>query len=1161
MPRLMSFPDAVRIIGVGDSKLIKWIDGILSAGLAAAAPATGGLTIGLFDPKNDLVKWLERLRIAYLDKLSGASGRPRGEVMTASHTILLVSAYFDTLAAGTWLEEDILTPDQQWHSIFRTLPPATGNEIIRHLLQEPPPAPTPGRSREEFRTALRDFFTTPTREVLQMLMRHPSFELQSANNQIVLDEFINYKLPAKAMEQYDGYVLQLAGISQEFLCWTLINEHTATFGELGHVAQRLNELDKGLAGIIEALPAVSSQLLSRQRWTELANGYRAMLTRPILPPGSHGSPAGLVIPNLGEAYVNHAFRAVTYDPEKHVVHDDHWWGSVPQHEEIQGFLAACLADPAATEQPILLLGHPGAGKSVMVRVLAARLAELSYPTVRVDLRRVAADASVHRQISEALALALHRTVEWADLADATEGAVPVVLLDGLDELIQSSQASRSDYLEQVSEFQRTEADRGFSLIVLVTSRTTVAHQVRIPRGATVVHLEPFDDRRIRTWVEIWNSNNVRYFNTEMIDSLAPKAVLRHRHLACQPLMLLMLALYDADGNALQKEHERLGDAELYDRLLNSFGRREVQKLNPAASGSQIDDMVAQELLQLSVAAFAMFNRDSQVVTERELDSDLSAVTHDNNARSRPSDRQKLTPGQLLIGRFYFVHASESTYQRVGEGSMRAYEFVHATFGEYLVARLTTQTLLAMEATHSHQRRVLPIGVTRADDELLTALLSYQVLAMRRPVVSFVRSLLAEIDQVARSNVRILLVEALATSLQSYDVGRFAEYRPRELDLTARLATRSANLVLLLLITYRGEASFIDLFPYSSEPFSEWQRLTTLWHACLDPSAWASLTEVIAVPELHAATGVSLNVDLTSESGSYVDELDRANNLTGNPLQIGLAEATFHFRIMDQPVILANRADYPKTPAAALMGLAISGPDDWHSADNSYVIAGDANQLVQRCLDHAASLGPQIRSPFLYLTFRQLRLLPAPPRWELLLTATQLLTACSPSSSKGESARALIGALAEWHYHGAVDGDEMAELARIVLPCATEIVEPLVQQRISIESFNLAVALAELGVIAPTDSRVGLEEILENSGAAWRTTRGDVWKIARLIRAVRISQSAGAAVGALRLLRMLPGPKLRRLRARDVLAILALANKCDPQFASEAAANWQMHRRA
>ena len=233
------------------------------------------------------------------------------------------------------------------------------------------------------------------------------------------------------------------------------------------------------------------------RWEELRTIYADDIARPIADAVSGSDDdARVKFPAASGIYVNPRFRVTDYslggNPQ-----DASWWDLAEERVEIENFLAGYMIGPIATSLPLLILGHPGAGKSMLMRLLAARLAETGHPAVRVDLRHVPADAPIYRQISAALGRTLNRDIEWAEMTDRTTGEHPVVILDGFDELIQSSAVNRSDYLEQIVEFQRTESNRGHPVTVVVTSRTHVAHRTRIPIGSCIVRLEPFDQLQMR----------------------------------------------------------------------------------------------------------------------------------------------------------------------------------------------------------------------------------------------------------------------------------------------------------------------------------------------------------------------------------------------------------------------------------------------------------------------------------------------------------------------------------------------------------------------------------------------------------------------------------------------------------------------------------------
>ena len=63
------------------------------------------------------------------------------------------------------------------------------------------------------------------------------------------------------------------------------------------------------------------------------------------------------------------------------------------------------------------------------------------------------------QIQQALDLATNQRVAWWRLVEQSSETVRVVLLDGLDELLQTTSNDRSSYLQDVMEFQRVETEQ------------------------------------------------------------------------------------------------------------------------------------------------------------------------------------------------------------------------------------------------------------------------------------------------------------------------------------------------------------------------------------------------------------------------------------------------------------------------------------------------------------------------------------------------------------------------------------------------------------------------------------------------------------------------------------------------------------------------------
>jgi hypothetical protein len=204
----------------------------------------------------------------------------------------------------------------------------------------------------------------------------------------------------------------------------------------------------------------------------------------------------------------------------------------------------------------------------------------------------------------------------------------------------------------------------------------------------------------------------------------------------------MLALYDAADNALQQSDGSFGTTQLYERLLGEFAAREVSRLHRASPPSEVPGLVDEELMRLSIVAFAMFNRSRQWVTEAELDADLRRLRIEPSRPGRTEAfRSPLSAGQELVGRFFFIQRA----QAVQDGkALQTYEFLHATFGEYLVARLVVLAL--QDAAARAAAGTLRLRSAEADDDLLQSLLGFLPLTTRNTILSFTAELLAAADR-------------------------------------------------------------------------------------------------------------------------------------------------------------------------------------------------------------------------------------------------------------------------------------------------------------------------------------------------------------------------------------------------------------------------------
>ncbi|GIF25331.1 hypothetical protein BJ973_003610 [Actinoplanes tereljensis] len=804
MPKGLSYLDAVKILG-GSGPLTKAVDNLLGGALSAATLGGSDAALSFFDAKAEMVRLGSLVTLKITDIVRGLGRYNRTERLLAASGVLAVTALFESLddcfrAAG--LESAEFTRDDQ---IILAGGRASG-ELLRDLLDSPIPLPSPARSHEMLLSDLRVWFRSCSTSLGFYVSGLAVWDRAHETAHSIFTDLILDSLPGDAVERYDELHRRLAGEIPEFAIWSGRLEVRAT----GQSLRRLEDL---------LVRASAGRDPSRHR-AALARAYRAKLSRPVL----GGDAGGVVLPDLVDAYVDPLFQMRVAESNDRPA-DETWWNTEVR-DDLYSFLATYLTTAGATETPLLLLGQPGAGKSSLTHILAARLPATDYLVARVPLREVPAEAEIQDQIELAIRSAIGETVAWAEMA---EDALAVVLLDGFDELLQATGLHQSDYLQRVAQFQARELAQNRPVAVIVTSRVAVADRARIPAGSPVVRLEPFSDSQIEQWLRVWNQVN------PSIEPLRSGVLARLPELAGQPLLLLMLALYHAGGNPLTDDFDT---AHLYERLLGEFADREVRRVHAGRPESAMPALVEAELLRLSVVAFAMFHRNRLWITERELDDDLAGL---GLTPSRTADhegfRAPLTAAQEMVGRFFFIQRAQA---RQDDKDLQTYEFLHATFGEYLVARLVVQALQDTTARENAATLALRFGPPQEAD-LLQDLLGYTALTARNTVLQFVRSLL---DIPARAEIRDFLVRRArqAVTRPQYPAGR---YRPIDKRIDYWMATYSFNLVLLTLAC-GGELRATDLFTEAKDP-AEWLRGTALqWRAAMPGGIYLEALEEISV---------------------------------------------------------------------------------------------------------------------------------------------------------------------------------------------------------------------------------------------------------------------------------------------------------------------------
>lgn len=851
MAKRLTYADALKALGQNDSDLLDFAEKLADGGLGLVGVPD------LFGARSFLVSRGRQAVEGIRDKISGASRMSRTERIEAAHRVLVVVSFFEALqeswgVAGVPFALDALEPARDGGlDLLRELesaptPQAPWSSAFASADGEAGPEADAGPHYPDAAQALvRTVAASPAaREHGVTSVDHPCLR------ELALD------LPRRAHAAYRENYRRLAAEIPEFGMWAQFEAHERT----------RRGLSTGLGELHRRLARIDSRRGVDVRRRELSALYRSVLRQPVL--RTEETAPGLVLPPLEEAYIPPRGRIARIlgggSPST-----ERWWREQIAFDDLQGFLAAHLVHADSTGAPTVVLGHPGAGKSKFTEMLAARLPESDFLPIRVELRSVRPNAPIHLQIEEGLAATLHTRVSWRELAESADGALPVIILDGFDELLQATGVDRSDYLERVQEFQLQQDALGQPVVVVVTSRTVVADRARFPDGTVVIRLEPFDERRIGQMLEVWNRANARSQSAAGVAPLTVAVLERYRELAEQPLLLLMLLMYDAGGDALLRTADGLGHAELYERLLTMFARREVEKHRSGLSRRDFDGAVEEELRRLEVAALAMFTRRKQSVGAEELDQDLEVLMPDAAVRAEdPGPHGRIAPAHQVLGRFFFVHESQA---RVGDGAASVFEFLHATFGEYLVARAVTAALADLDDARSRASRRRGRSA-RPDDGELFALSSFASYAGRDKVVDFLAELLerrfAE-EPEARGAYGELLVELFQEAPFPASNRSYTAYEPVRLPLTRREANYTSNLMILLTLVREEPVDARELFPGAPEPDQALQRATMLWRV-LPGTEWYSILTAVRVRHLDGWSEDGPVTVLAREDGSPVD---------------------------------------------------------------------------------------------------------------------------------------------------------------------------------------------------------------------------------------------------------------------------------------------------
>ena len=386
----------------------------------------------------------------------------------------------------------------------------------------------------------------------------------------------------------------------------------------------------------------------------------------------------LILPKRNEIYIPQSYKYFYYRKSSHKKDylDDDKWCDIQHYngENIGKELFQALRDPYNINNPIIILGHPGAGKSMFSSQFAYRLIDNNeFIPFFIKLRDVDStitdvDSHINQGINNTIAG--DKQIDWTEMAEKFPDKIPVIILDGFDELLRATQTQLNDYILKIQKLQKLAQSSGLNIRVILTSRLTIMQDVSIPEDSLVIKLNSFDKQRKELWIKKWNevqTNGTKFTLPDRKDI---------NELSQEPLLLFLLALYDFEGNALSKiTEEGLSRSSLYDKLFEGFTIRQLRKDTKYNSSTKKEKKEIEELFRLRIGFFAtmLFLHDRVHHLEKDFDEEL-------NVMGLSSDKRK---AKNILDGFFFIHKDKSTDGHEIENL--SFEFLHKTFGEFLAA--------------------------------------------------------------------------------------------------------------------------------------------------------------------------------------------------------------------------------------------------------------------------------------------------------------------------------------------------------------------------------------------------------------------------------------------------------------------------------------------
>lgn len=882
---------AIKKQGKKDAKLIESVDNILGLALICSPVVLGSSAAALLPTlavKNELIKIGKNI----FDKLTKRKDKDyvlRYETMHSAYGLLVFTSFFDALDSclpeSMRKEIALLEPEKEFiatEGVMKSSAQKVSNDSCQAydalISDEVIVFPHPTETLKEQCDRQARLWKQMAAGFIEFVQNLAFWENAGEEKQATLLQGLD-KIEDVAATIFEAQYFELARKFEEFAIWANLQAHKNTGALIGDLSEFVKlyakmsttaqeKIDVGFTSLRQAVLKIPESLKTEQA-TEIVDSlnkhYQARINEPIIEHKDGGDEDGptLSFPKVCEAFVPQSFKVLRQLGKARRLEEAATWKTLQRRNDLGAFMLSYLSSPYSTDTPMLILGHPGSGKSLLTTVLSAQLMSKQFTAIRVPLREVNADADISTQIEEFIKRICGVSFDsWVKLKSQFKNCPPIVILDGYDELLQASGQVFANYIKEAERFQQHHAEQGSPVRIIITSRVTLIDKATVPIGSTVVRLLEFDEHQRERWSAIWNKANSVYFRSASIDKFAlpsskEKGADKILNLAEQPLLLLMLALYDSQGNQL-RTNQGLDRTKLYDSLLRRFIIRERSKEKDFNNGhaSDREKALTIEMQRLGVAALGMYNRRKVHILSNELNDDLTFFKMEREVVA--TSGRALSQADLLLGSFFFVHKSKAKHSSGAEDNhdeSSAFEFLHNTFGEFLTAdfiiRQSIEQAQAIQAAESSEslRSFLDklMGTADGFEKNWFAGLVYTPLFTRPVILEMIREWTPHVlsqqklsehdfveilEKMVLNHTKRMLSKRVMPQIMRKETAQEGYRVPfGDHPLVGHIAIYSINLILLRLASGKAPFIFNEVEIASHEDGTRpWDRLMYLWRS-------------------------------------------------------------------------------------------------------------------------------------------------------------------------------------------------------------------------------------------------------------------------------------------------------------------------------------------